>query len=160
MEVVHYMSPHSFLFSSYSYRLFPLELIQHPAVSLLWGGDEVTNVGQAIRSPHWAKLLWLGGETLCLSRYPLSWPSPSFCYLSLLTQGTIPAWGPSTCLRACVAKSVPQAMETTDNQAVMQEGSLLSSTGANENPLRNKRSPGVHANQYLHNDSAVQICFH
>ena len=47
--------------------LFSPGRIQHPTVSLLWGGDEVTNVGQAIRTPRWAKLFQLEGNTTPLS---------------------------------------------------------------------------------------------
>ena len=56
-------SPSSYLFQLSHTGFFPQRWIQHPAVSLLWGGDEVTNVGQAIRTPRRAELFWPEGNT-------------------------------------------------------------------------------------------------
>lgn len=106
-------------FLTESHRLFSPEVIRHLAISLLWGGDEVTNVGRAITTPRRAELFWPEGNT------PLSWISSTRVvlthlrvpYLSHHTLGTMRACGPSTCLWTCVVGAAPQAMKTTNEQA-------------------------------------------
>lgn len=59
-----------------------------------------------------------------------------------------------------MTEAVSQALKTNSEEALMQEGPQLPSTNSNEKPRRNKRDPRVHANQYTHSESTVQICFH
>lgn len=65
-------------FLTESHRLFSPEMIRHLAISLLWGGDEVTNVGRAITTPRRAELFWPEGNT------PLSWISSTRVVLTHL----------------------------------------------------------------------------
>lgn len=74
--ILHLKKKKVFLFLPDNIGLFPRA---HPtSVSLLWGEDEVTNVGQAIRAPCWSSYL---GHREIWHLYPPCWLCPHPSYL-------------------------------------------------------------------------------
>lgn len=90
--ILHLKKKKVFLFLPDNIGLFPRA---HPtSVSLLWGEDEVTNVGQAIRAPCWSSYL---GHREIWHLYPPCWLCPHPSYLLHRQEGgSIPAFGEST----------------------------------------------------------------
>lgn len=101
-----------------------------------------------------------------ISRYPVHTHTHTVLilpYLSHHTLGMILACGPRICEPVCVAKAAPRAVKTTSELSRRRDAGGARQppfTDSNENSRRNERDPRVHANQYAHSESTVQICFH
>lgn len=152
-------------FSTESHRLFSPEMDPTSGrfITLRWGRGHLYWTGYQNSSPGWDILA--GGKHfafLDIIHTHCPDPPPPFPYLSHHTLGMIRACGPSTCLWTCVVKAVPQAVKTTNEQStdVVQEKPQLPHTGSKENPSRSKMDTRVHANQYMHGESTIWICFY